>query len=206
MLRWLRSVWPLAQYLGSDALAGGAAGLTAGALTYPIDLMRTRHAGGIHRGGKGTARELWAAAVEEATRGRHGVRALYAGASATLGGAVAVEGLRFGIFGELKKHKPLGDAPWAAALYGWASGTVAGLFVYPNDTIRRRLQYASAPRADGTAPPKESYAAATRALVREGGMRRLYRGVGVYLVKIGPSNACQFFVWSWLKDHLKPPA
>ena len=44
MLRWLRSVWPLAQYLGSDALAGGAAGLTAGALTYPIDLMRTRHA------------------------------------------------------------------------------------------------------------------------------------------------------------------
>eukprot|EP00793_Prasinoderma_coloniale_P006398 PRCOL_00001228-RA len=193
----------LSKATGSDMLAGGLAGLAAGGLTYPIDLMRTRHAGGIHSGGRGTAAELWHAAFMEATKGHHGLRALYAGGSATLGGAVAVEGIRFGVFGALRRDKPLGDAVWAPAVYGWAAGTFAGLLIYPNDTIRRRLQYKSAPLADGSAPAKESYLQAGRRLVADGGVRRLYRGAGVYLVKIGPSNAIQFAVFSWLKGQLE---
>ena len=36
--------------LGSDMFAGAIAGLTAGAFTYPLDLLRTRHAGQVGSG------------------------------------------------------------------------------------------------------------------------------------------------------------
>jgi solute carrier family 25 phosphate transporter 23/24/25/41 len=176
--------------LGSDTLAGGVAGLASSGLTYPLDLLRTRLAGQV---GTGSLVEL----ARDSVRA-HGVLALWRGASATLVGGVVFEGARFGLFGCFKRQfSESGEGGVASRLLlgpaAW--GTVASLFagniIYPNDTVRRRLQLVEA--------AGESYLDATRALLREGGVARLYRGFLLYNLKAAPSAAMTFFTYHELK-------
>ena len=122
--------------LGSDTAAGGMAGLVAGGLTYPLDLLRTRHAGQVG------AQPILAVARESIAK--HGIHALWSGASATLAGGVVFEAARFGIFGQLMELKqPDGETKLGPASAGAIASMVAGNAIYPNDTIRRRLQTVS---------------------------------------------------------------
>ena len=65
--------------------------------------------------------------------------------------------------------------------------------MYPNDTIRRRLQYLG----NG-----ESYLTALRLLWAEGGVARLYRGCLLYNLKVAPAAAMQFATFHGLKRLL----
>ena len=145
----------------SDMAAGAMAGLVAGGATYPLDLLRTRHAGSV--GGVGLM------SVARDTVAKHGLFALWSGAWATLVGGVVFEGMRFGLFGWLQQQGHARDperasrrpsaggaaAPTSAAvppiadhwltrallspaLCGMAASICAGNVIYPNDTIRRR--------------------------------------------------------------------
>lgn len=194
-------------YLGSDALAGSVAGATASGITYPLDLLRTRHAGKVGNASLGMVAQQ---AVSLARGG--GVLALWAGASATLFGGVAFEGTRFGVFGLLRDRRERlmaqqqlpasGESVLARVLLGPATlGTIASLvagnLIYPNDTVRRRLQ---------TVEFKgETYVQAISHLLREGGVPRLYRGIGLYNLKAAPSAAVQFFTYHELKRFLAQP-
>ena len=186
----------------SDTLAGSVAGATAAGLTYPLDLLRTRLAGQV--GGMNLA-----AVSQQAmalTRSGGGPLALWAGASATLFGGVVFEGVRFGLFGVLRTWRK--DAAAAGSSGGGSEGVLARIFlgpaglgtfaslvagnlIYPNDTVRRRLQL-----VEGRG---ESYFVAATHLVREGGISRLYRGIGLYNLKAAPSAAVQFFTYHELK-------
>ncbi|KAG8468629.1 hypothetical protein KFE25_013712 [Diacronema lutheri] len=167
-------------YLGNDFIAGSFAGVVATLLTYPLDLLRTRAAGGI-------GQESVTAVTQRVVR-EGGAIALYRGVSATMLGAVAFEGTRFGSFGWLQGRTP--DHWLMPALNGTLASLCAGVLLYPNDTIRRRIQYASEPI---------TYLHAMRALVREGGIARLYRGGTLYAIKSVPSAAAQFGVYHGLK-------
>ena len=76
-------------------------------------------------------------------------------------------------------------------LCGMIASICAGNAIYPNDTIRRRLQ--------SVAGSSESYVQATRALLREGCVPRLYRGFLLYNFKAAPSAAVQFYTYHELK-------
>lgn len=172
--------------------------MTAAGITYPLDLLRTRLAGKV-----GTV-PLSAVAQEAMSLSKSGgPLVLWAGASATLFGGIVFEGARFGAFGWMRDRRdasggPTGDESWLARmLFGPAGmGTVASLmagnFIYPNDTIRRRLQ-----TLEGRG---ETYAQAAAHLMREGGLRRLYRGILLYNIKAAPSAAVQFFTYHQLKQ------
>ena len=138
-----------------------------------------------------------------------GPLALWAGASATLFGGVVFEGVRFGLFGVLRTWRK--DAAAAGSSGGGSEGVLARIFlgpaglgtfaslvagnlIYPNDTVRRRLQL-----VEGRG---ESYFVAATHLVREGGISRLYRGIGLYNLKAAPSAAVQFFTYHELKRLL----
>ena len=193
---------------GSDMVGGALAGLLAGSLTYPLDLLRTRLAGTV---GHATFREVASEVVRV-----HGPLALYRGAPATLFGAVTYEGMRFGLYGQLRERGAAaaagggggggggsggGGGGWsiltpggilAPAVYGMIASLIAGNIIYPNDTIRRRLQTATT--TGGT------YLGATRALLEEGGLRRLYRGCLLYNLKAAPSAGVQFATFNGLKQ------
>ena len=178
------------------------AGATAAGVTYPLDLLRTRLAGQVG-GHRFTAVAQQAVALARSG----GPLALWAGASATLFGGVVFEGARFGVFGWLRRREAeeglqrrnsgSGErsALWTMLLGPTALGTLASLtagnFIYPNDTIRRRLQ-----TLEGRG---ETYAEAAGHLLREGGVARLYRGIGLYNLKAAPSAAVQFFTYFELK-------
>ena len=193
----------LSAALGSDASAGALAGVCAHVPAYPLDLLRTRLAGQV-------GRSSFSAVAQQAlaiSRQGGGILSLWGGASATLFGGVVFEGARFGVFGWLRRREAeeglqrrnsgSGErsALWTMLLGPTALGTLASLtagnFIYPNDTIRRRLQ-----TLEGRG---ETYAEAAGHLLREGGVARLYRGIGLYNLKAAPSAAVQFFTYFELK-------
>ena len=86
----------------------------------------------------------------------------------------------------------MADGVLGPAMCGTAASLLAGNIIYPNDTVRRRLQVGKHARS-------ESYLCALRALHAEGGMARLYRGIVLYNIKVAPSAAVQFATFHGLK-------
>ena len=175
----------LAEELGPWA-SGAVAGVAAHVPFYPLDVIRTRIAGQISSGEAPTivrtARELIRSG---------GLLALWRGAGATAFGAVMYEGGRFGVFGKLRDWLPeASQHPIAPAMMGVVASLASGCIIYPNDTIRRRIQNSKG---------GESYLGAVQVLLREGGVPRIYRGLGLYCVKAAPSAAVQFGVYNALK-------
>ena len=78
------------------------------------------------------------------------------------------------------------------AVCGMLGSLLAGNVIYPNDTVRRRLQTEAGSR--------ESYLQATHNLLKEGGVGRLYRGFLLYNLKAAPSAAVQFYTYHTLKQ------
>jgi solute carrier family 25 phosphate transporter 23/24/25/41 len=140
-------------------LSGGLAGMSATAVTYPLDLARGRIAGKIAGPGgskhyRGIIDTMLVTAREE------GPRALYKGVSPTLLGAMPYEGIKFGTVAVLERTFPKkkrrgdegedkvdnGDKNTIAGdvtrklMFGGAGGVTASVVTYPNDTVRRFLQ------------------------------------------------------------------
>ena len=130
-------------------LAGGMAGMSASAATYPLDLARGRITGKLAGPGgkkhyKGIINTVVITAREE------GIKALYKGVTPTLIGAMPYEGIKFGTVGILErvfpKKKDDADGGTIAnnvtrkVMFGGAGGATAGVLTYPNDTVRRLLQ------------------------------------------------------------------
>jgi len=177
-------------------LTGACAGTTAVIFTYPLDVIRTRRAGIL--GGTnpkyatlmGTARMIFQ---------KSGFRGFFAGLPVTISGAIPYEGMKFGIYPIIKSHFPQGtanDHKWKL-LSGSLTGMFAGTATYHFDTIRRVRQVSGASGVHEYSGTFDAY----RSLLREGGIRRLYRGVLVNIVRIIPNTGLQFFVFETLKEE-----
>jgi len=135
--------------LALSFVAGGLAGMSASAATYPLDLARGRITGKLAGPGgkkhyKGIVNTVLLTAREE------GFRALYKGVTPTLLGAMPYEGIKFGTVGILERMFPKKESDkegesissnvMRKVMFGGAGGATAGVLTYPNDTIRRLLQ------------------------------------------------------------------
>ena len=186
-------------------LAGGMAGVTASAATYPLDLARGRITGKL-AGPSGRKHYRGIGGTVATTVREEGFRALYKGITPTLLGALPYEGLKFGTVGMLEAALPppgeeeegLGPPPGVLrkVLFGGCGGIVAGLMTYPNDTVRRLLQLQG---SRGTTAVYGGYWDCVRRVYGAHGIGRFYAGVGVNLIRMAPNTAIQFGSYELLK-------
>ena len=199
-------------------LAGSAAGATATALTYPLDLMRARYAAAgvagvasdATRAGATGSHGAWKVIRDVASVARtEGLRGLYGGMTPTLLGIVPYAGISFATFETLKSRYNVArraeaeargesfdpdaaakDMPVVARLsFGGAAGLFAQSVTYPLDIVRRRVQVMG--RAGGYASPWRALVDIARA---EGLVGGLYKGVTMNWIKGPVSVAVSFYV------------
>jgi solute carrier family 25 phosphate transporter 23/24/25/41 len=182
--------------------AGGLSGMTACALTYPLDLIRGRISGkGVLA--DGSKRYTGIVNVAMITMKEEGWTALYRGMTPTLLGCIPYEGIKFGTVGLLEGLFPVSDEDkgktnvFRKMGFGAAGGMMAGLITYPNDTTRRLLQLQG---TTGTTEVYTGYWNCVAKTYKSQGITRFYKGCGVNLVKMIPNSAAQFGAYEMLKE------
>ncbi|PGH16158.1 mitochondrial thiamine pyrophosphate carrier 1 [Helicocarpus griseus UAMH5409] len=183
-----------AQSFISGAVAGGLATLS----TYPLDLLRTRFAA---QGNKKVYPSLLSSL--RTIRATEGSRGFFRGASAAIVQIVPYMGLFFTTYEALRvpvaQHwqLPFGTGDAAA---GVAASVLAKTGVFPLDLVRKRLQVQGPSRqgyVHANIPVYHGVLGTVRAVVRQQGVRGLYRGLTVSLVKAAPASA----VTMWTYEH-----
>jgi hypothetical protein len=191
--------------VSSSFLAGGSAGMTASALTYPLDFARGRISGKLAVSGKkaygGILQTMMLTVKDE------GVRALYKGVTPTLMGAMPYEGIKFGTVGILEQIFPKSSTDESSSqvlrkmLFGGLGGVMAGLITYPNDTVRRLLQLQG---SRGTQHEFTGYLDCVGQTYRAHGIPRFYRGLTINMIRMAPNAAVQFGSYELLKQWTAP--
>ena len=190
---------------GEDALphaaqsfvAGAAAGAVATTATYPLDLLRTRFAA---QGNERVYASL-RGAVRDIYRDEGGARAFFRGLGPGVGQIVPYMGVFFAAYEALRLRAaalalPLGGGDAAA---GVVASVLAKTAVFPLDLVRKRIQVQGPTRSRYVHRNIPEYAGgaigALRAIARAEGVRGLYRGLTVSLLKAAPGSAVT--VWTY---------
>ncbi|GBG34760.1 Mitochondrial carrier protein [Hondaea fermentalgiana] len=179
--------------------SGSVAGMTACALTYPLDVARTRMSGKLVRA-DGVQNRMFGTLAHMAKT--EGILSWYRGVGPTLLGAIPYEGIKFAVFdasiGILETIQPENKVinKLVAGAFG---GACAGFVMYPNDTVRRIMQM------QGHNGKPSEYTSALDCyikLYRAEGLGRFFHGISPYLVRMVPNSAIQFGAYSLLRDAL----
>ncbi|KAL1523542.1 hypothetical protein AB1Y20_018479 [Prymnesium parvum] len=178
--------------------AGSAAGVTAVALTYPLDLVRAAMAKPSHPYAS-------MAHALRTIRNERGVGALYSGISATLLGVAPYAALKFGAYEALKgaAGRLTGRAeaelrPQQRVVAGLLAGMLAQTFVYPLDVVRRRMQ-----THEGSRPLYAGPIDALRTIARQEGISTgLFRGLSLNYLKTMPNVAIYMSLYDIVKMRL----
>ncbi|TKX22477.1 putative mitochondrial carrier protein 8 [Elsinoe australis] len=179
-------------------ISGAVAGTMATTVTYPLDLLRTRFAAQ----GKDRVYESLAASVRDITK-HEGLPGFFRGLSAGVAQIVPYMGLFFALYEGLKPAMagvslPLESLGSGEALAGVIASMASKTAVFPLDTVRKRLQVQGPTRGryvHRNIPEYKGVAGTVRAIIRREGVRSLYRGLPVSLIKAAPSSAVT--VWTY---------
>ncbi|KAF0715636.1 Aste57867_3263 [Aphanomyces stellatus] len=186
------------------ALTGAVAGAIATIFVYPMELVRTRLIVSNQTKIGREFRRIWRIA---------GVRGLYRGCLTGLVGAMPFEGIQFACYEHGKTVAVLHRLPvwrwppaktsldsWDHLALGSLSGAVAQLVVYPLDTVKKRLQLQE------VSPQFQvrylGILDCMAKIVRDEGIRGLYRGSLPNLVRLVPYSAVMFASYESLKELL----
>jgi solute carrier family 25 thiamine pyrophosphate transporter 19 len=177
-------------------VAGAAAGGMATATTYPLDLLRTRFAA---QGPEQIYKSLRASIVDIA---RHeGVAGFFRGSSAAIVQIVPYMGLFFSAYEGFRPimanvdHMPFGTGDAAA---GICASVLAKTGVFPLDLVRKRLQVQGPTRTryvHRNIPEYTGVFRSIRMILRTQGVRGLYRGLTVSLLKAAPASAVTMWTY-----------
>lgn len=179
-------------------IAGASAGAAATAATYPLDLLRTRFAA---QGNDDRVYTSLRRAVAQIHRDE-GPRGFFRGLAPALGQIVPFMGMFFAAYEALRP--PLGglDLPLGGgdALAGTLASVVSKTGVFPLDTVRKRIQVQGPTRARYVHKNIPDYIGlgtlgTMRSILRTEGIRSLYRGLTVSLLKAAPASAVT--VWTY---------
>ncbi|WEW58651.1 mitochondrial thiamine pyrophosphate transporter [Emydomyces testavorans] len=183
----------------SGALAGGLATFT----TYPFDLLRTRFAA---QGNDKIYPSLLSAIrtihVHEGSRG------FFRGVSAAVGQIVPYMGLFFATYESVRVpiaelSLPFGSGDAAA---GVVASVLAKTGVFPLDLVRKRLQVQGPTRAryiHQNIPEYDGVWSTIKLILRDSGVRGLYRGLTVSLIKAAPASAVTMWTYERVLKILK---
>ncbi|XP_055390437.1 solute carrier family 25 member 16-like isoform X2 [Condylostylus longicornis] len=197
-------------------IAGAAAGITAVALTYPLDTIRARLAFQV----KGEHRYTGIAHTAlEILKHEGGIRALYRGFVPTLIGMAPYAGFSFYSF-EMLKYFLMKYASHvtckkcerntgglvlkvpAKLFCGAVAGAIAQSFSYPLDVTRRRMQLAM--MTPETSKFGLGMVTTLRLIYNENGIiKGLYRGMSINYLRAMPMVAVSFSTYELLKQYLQ---
>ncbi|EIM80150.1 mitochondrial tricarboxylate transporter [Stereum hirsutum FP-91666 SS1] len=175
--------------------AGATAGAVEAFVTYPTEFVKTR----TQFGGK---RESPIAIVRETVK-KHGVTGLYSGCTALVIGNATKAGVRFVSYDHFKSlladEQGKISAP-RSLLAGLGAGmTEAVLAVTPSETIKTKL-------IDDAKRPQPQYRGlvhGTMSIVRQEGIRGIYRGLFPVMMRQGANSAIRFTTYATLKQFVQ---
>ncbi|KAJ5233108.1 Mitochondrial carrier protein [Penicillium chermesinum] len=180
-------------------VSGAVAGGFATATTYPLDLLRTRFAA---QGPDRVYQSLSSSIIEIARN--EGTVGFFRGCSAAVAQIVPYMGLFFSAyegFRPVMAHLdslPFGTGDAAA---GILASVIAKTGVFPLDLVRKRLQVQGPTRTryvHRNIPEYKGVIRSLKLIMRTQGVRGLYRGLTVSLLKAAPASA----VTMWTYEHV----
>ncbi|EKX40197.1 hypothetical protein GUITHDRAFT_113677 [Guillardia theta CCMP2712] len=199
-------------------LAGSAAGATAVAVTYPLDLIRARLA--VRRTWEGSvARKVWWQAITGG-HDRITVKQLYRGLSPTLLGILPYAGIAFLTRDTLNhlasKHyhtTPL-ETPLKAKMFaGAVAGLVAQSSTYPLDLVRRRMQtegfvetgldHVRSSSGRVATPYFKSISFTLHYIYKQDGLKGLFKGLSMNWIKGPVAFMISFTVFDYMKIYFR---
>ena len=182
-------------------ISGGLAGCTATLLTYPIDTLRTRL---IAQGEPKTYHSITDAIVKIWKEG--GIRCFFKGINPTLLQIFPYMALQFGFynfFSKLLSPNKSDDEQTLvyilkSGLSGSLSGVAAKTLTYPLDFIKKRLQvqgFQEARKMLGITGKYYSSLNCMQKVIKEEGVRSVFKGLYPALLKAGLTSGCLFCVY-----------
>lgn len=188
-------------------VCGGLAGITSVTFTYPLDIVRTRlsiQTASFEELGKpiGKAPGMWQT-MTKMYKTEGGMAGLYRGILPTVAGVAPYVGLNFMVYESVRHYftEPGEKNPvWYRKLAAGAiSGAVAQTCTYPFDVLRRRFQINS---MSGMGFQYKSITHAITTILKEEGVRGLYKGLVPNLLKVAPSMASSWLSFEMTRDFL----
>lgn len=183
--------------VGMRLFAGGLAGITSVAMTYPLDITRTRLSiqcadiSGLSKAQQARLPGMWGV-MKDIYRNEGGMLGLYRGIMPTIYGVAPYVGLNFAVYESVRKRfvKVEGGEPTALQKLasGAISGAVAQFITYPFDVLRRKFQVNNV-----MGSPYRNVWHACRVIAAKDGVRGFYYGLSANLLKVVPSMSS-----SWL--------
>ncbi|XP_024527762.1 mitochondrial substrate carrier family protein B [Selaginella moellendorffii] len=178
-------------------VAGGGAGITAAATTYPLDLVRTRLAAQTtSKHYTGIYHAISTIHQQESFLG------LYKGLWPTLLSVGPTIAINFCVYETLYNYwnaqRPESSRMVTSLISGGVAGIAASTAVFPIDLVKRRMQLEGDRR--WTPAYKPGIVSALRHIVRTQGYAGLYRGILPEYLKVFPGVGIAFMVYEVMKN------
>lgn len=179
-------------------VSGAAAGAVSTAATYPLDLLRTRFAaqGNDDKVYTSLRRALVTIQRDE------GLKGFFRGLTPALGQIVPFMGVFFAVYETLRIPFSGYNLPFGSgeAIAGTMASVIAKTGVFPLDTVRKRIQVQGPTRSRYVHKNIPDYGrlgtlGTMRTIWRVEGMRALYRGLTVSLLKAAPASAITMWTY-----------
>ncbi|CAE6418995.1 unnamed protein product [Rhizoctonia solani] len=175
--------------------AGTFAGAVEAFVTYPTEFVKTRSQFDGNKEGP--------IAIIRSTWNQHGARGFYSGCTALVVGNAAKAGVRFVSYDRFKRALADKDGRVSAPrslVAGLGAGMMEAVFaVTPSETIKTKL-------IDDSKLPQPRFRGlihGTRIIVREEGIRGIYRGLFPVMMRQGANSAVRFTTYSTLKQFVQ---
>jgi len=188
---------PLSSFFTSFSLAS-LSGATQTCLTYPLDLVRTRIM--IDQGRYNGIIDCFVKTYQ-----REGLRAFYQGLGLSVLATTFYSGFSLGVFDFSKARPHIFDihgytVPYTRFIVAMIAATIASVITFPIDLVRKRMQL----KGSLSAPviPFSSGFDCARQVFRNEGIRGLYRGVLLQVVRSAPGTALQLLTYDFVKARL----
>ncbi|KAM0455447.1 hypothetical protein ACHAPV_007788 [Trichoderma viride] len=176
-------------------VAGAVSGAAATSVTYPLDLLRTRFAAqGRHRVYTSFRGALWDIQRDE------GFRGFFRGLGPALAQIIPFMGMFFASYEGLRLQLIDLHLPWGSgdATAGMMASVLAKTAVFPLDLVRKRIQVQGPTRSKyvyNDIPVYTSAGRAIRVIFQTEGLRGLYKGLPISLIKAAPASAITLWTY-----------
>ncbi|KAK4174979.1 putative mitochondrial deoxynucleotide carrier [Triangularia setosa] len=177
-------------------ISGAVAGATGTTATYPLDLLRTRFAAQgndrVYSGFLPAIRQIY---HQESYKG------FFRGLAPALGQIIPFMGTFFTVYETLRPNLSKLELPYSSggALAGTIASVTAKTGTFPLDLVRKRIQVQGPTRKRYVHKNIPEYTHGTfgtmKEIVKREGVRGLYRGLTVSLVKAAPASAVT--IWTY---------
>jgi ornithine carrier protein len=199
--------------LSSLVLAGGMSGAVTSLILTPIELVKCRMQVPLTSSMDPTLRNasIGPAVVIRDVYKREGLAGFWRGQLGTLlretGGGAAWFGCyeTFSLFFRQRAQAATGEKDpkipiWQSMIAGAGAGLGYNFSFYPADTIKSKMQTGDL-SSIGANGGRQTFFGVGRALYRTHGLKGLYRGCGITLLRSGPSSALIFTIYESLRTY-----